>query len=245
MPALRAIHPGAMDNVLAVAEVLRGEADVLDALVDGVVGSGPSVSLTRLRELAPALRRLVVQRLADAAAGRFAPGVARRADEIAGLSERGTSRLDVGQGLRAVAEYGALRFDAAGDGAEPGVPVPVALPVPGSAAFGDIEVRCELASPSPEPGVLDRATLDSSLIVRSWRSGDRMAPLGLGGTKSLQDLFVSRRVPRAQRARLPVVVSGGEIVWIPGVATSERCKVTERTHEAVRLLARAENHGAR
>ena len=34
VPALRAVHPAAQENVLALAEILRGEADVLDELVD-------------------------------------------------------------------------------------------------------------------------------------------------------------------------------------------------------------------
>jgi tRNA(Ile)-lysidine synthase len=66
-----------------------------------------------------------------------------------------------------------------------------------------------------------------------------MAPLGLRGTKSLQDLFTSRRVPRHERATVPVVeAAGGEIAWVAGVAMSERFKVTERTVEAVRLVVR-------
>jgi tRNA(Ile)-lysidine synthase len=44
---------------------------------------------------------------------------------------------------------------------------------------------------------------------------------------------------------LPVVESGGEIAWIPGVATSERFKVTDTTVQTVRLEARRPNHGAR
>ena len=48
---------------------------------------------------------------------------------------------------------------------------------------------------------------------------------GLDGTKSLQDLFTDRKVPRERRAQLPVVVSDGEIAWVPGVATGERFRV--------------------
>jgi tRNA(Ile)-lysidine synthase len=63
-----------------------------------------------------------------------------------------------------------------------------------------------------------------------------MRPLGLGGSKSLQDLFVARRVPRRERAGVAVVeAAGGEIAWVAGVATSERFKVTEATTEAVHL----------
>jgi len=240
VPALAGAHPAAIDNVLAVAQILRGEAEVLDALIDEVLGGRPSVPLDRLRSLAPALRRLVVQRLADEAAGGFAPGAGGRADELAALSERGTVMLDIGCGVRAVAEYGELRFEPLGL-LEPGQPAPdpVRLAIPGTVSFGAFEVRCEVDAPTREPGVLDREALGSeALLVRSWRAGDRMAPIGLGGTKSLQDLFTAQRVPRLERAGVPVVEAGGEIAWVAGVATSDRFKVTDGTRHAVRLLAR-------
>jgi tRNA(Ile)-lysidine synthase len=236
VPALLAIHPAASDNVLALAEILRGEAAVLDALVYEVLGQADRVPLTRLRELEPALARLVVQRLADDAAGGRAPGVARRAGEILALDDRGTAQLDTGGGVVAIAEYGVLRFESYATRSA-AAPEPVLLRIPGSALFGDQEVRCELGTPSREAGVVDRAMLGKDLLVRSWRPGDRMAPIGLGGSKSLQDLFTARRVPRRERASVPVIESQGEIVWVAGVATSEHFKVTDSTSEAVRLSA--------
>ncbi len=110
VPALEAVHPGAVANVLALARVLRDEAAVLDALVDETLAGRKEIELARLRELAPAVRRLVVQRLADAAIGGPAAGVAPRADEVAALSEHGTAMLDLPSGVRAVAERGMLRF---------------------------------------------------------------------------------------------------------------------------------------
>jgi tRNA(Ile)-lysidine synthase len=234
LPALVAVHPGAERNVLALAEQLRDDGAVLDALVDRILGGETRIPLARLRELDPALRRLVVQRLADTAAGGLLPGAGRRADELAGLNARGTASLDLGRGVRAISEYGVLRF-ASGDAARPGSPQAVHLAVPGRVRFGAFEVRCELGAPVNEPGVLDRATLAPELLVRGWRTGDRMSPLGLGGSKSLQDLFTARRVPRERRAGLAVVESAGEIAWVAGVATSERFKVTGATREAARL----------
>jgi tRNA(Ile)-lysidine synthase len=248
VPALRAVHPGAEDNVLAVARILRDESEVLDALVDetlggggggggcgcgGWAGGGGQVSLARLRALPAALRRLVIQRLADEAAGGFAPGAASRAEEIAALSDRGTALLDVGNGLRVVAQYGELRFERLSGGQV--APEPVRLAIPGRVSFGGREIRCELSEPVLEAGVLDRAALGAELLVRSWRPGDRIAPLGLGGIKTLQDLFVERRVPRRERDRVAVVEAAGEIVWVAGLAMSERFKVTPATREAVRL----------
>ena len=97
--------------MLAVAEILRQEGAVLDELVDGILGGRHEISLARLRELSPALRRLVVQRLADEAVEGPAAGVARRADEVAAMSDQGTAALDLPHGVRAVAERGTVRFE--------------------------------------------------------------------------------------------------------------------------------------
>jgi len=264
LPALVAIHPGAQANVLALADLLRDESEVLDALVDEVLAEAKEIELLRLRELPHAVSRLVVQRLADEAAGGLAPGAGRRAHEVLALRTRGTAALDLGNGVRALAEYGRLRFESRDIVSEPAfVPAPVSLRIPGAVQFGEQEVRCELGQPAhPQPahpddaragharqrererrweeaGVLDRDALGTELIVRSWRSGDRMAPLGLGGSKSLQDLFSARRVPRRERGGVPVVQSGQEIVWVAGVAISDRFKVTAATRQTARLTVSA------
>ncbi|HVS98935.1 MAG TPA: tRNA lysidine(34) synthetase TilS [Solirubrobacterales bacterium] len=118
LPELAAIHPAAAANVLRTAALLRDEAEVLDELVEAELdGSGGAprgrIERARFAALPPALRRLVLQRLADAAAGRPVPGAARFADQVAGL-HRGGSRLDLGDGVRAVLEDGVLRAERGG-----------------------------------------------------------------------------------------------------------------------------------
>jgi tRNA(Ile)-lysidine synthase len=116
LPELARIHPAAAQNVLRTAALLRDEAEVLDALVDAeLTGSGRAgrgtISFERFGELPPALRRLVLQRLADGVAGRPVPGAARYAGEVAGLRPTGGARLDLGGGVRAVVEGGVLRAE--------------------------------------------------------------------------------------------------------------------------------------
>jgi tRNA(Ile)-lysidine synthase len=84
-------------------------------------------------------------------------------------------------------------------------------------------------------GTLAGDALAATLEVRAWRPGDRMRPLGLDGSKSLQDLFTDRKIPRETRHRLPVVLSDGEIAWVPGVATGERFRVGPETRARVRI----------
>ena len=116
LPELATIHPAAAANVLRTAELLRDEAEVLDALIEVEVAGSPgsprgTITLERLSELHPALRRLVLQRLADGAAGRPVPGAARYAEQVVGLRRTGTAMLDLGSGVRAVVERGVLRAE--------------------------------------------------------------------------------------------------------------------------------------
>jgi tRNA(Ile)-lysidine synthase len=113
-----------------------------------------------------------------------------------------------------VVEYGRVRFTREG---APPPPEPVELAVPGSARFGAFEVEARAAQEG-----LDAQALGARVLIRSWRPGDRMQPAGLGGTKKLQDLFVDRKVPREERALVPVVEAHGEIAWVAGLAADER-----------------------
>ena len=112
------------------------------------------------------------------------------------------------------------------------------LPIPGRVVFGGGVLESARGPFAIADGTLAADVLAPALEVRAWRPGDRMRPLGLGGTKSLQDLFTDRKIPREARHRLPVVVSNGEIAWVPGVATGERFRVAPETSARVRLTWR-------
>jgi tRNA(Ile)-lysidine synthase len=245
LEALRELSPAVERTIAETAHQLRDEAEILDAAVADALaelglgsaapglGGAPGVSIDALRTHPPALQRLILRALAEQAAGARPPALSRReVDEILALGGRGTKSVDLGGGLRAVAEYGTLRFTRAGD-AEP--PPPVELAVPGRARFGDWELEARLGG----PGDASVTGVGSAMTVRAWRDGDRMRPAGLGGSKSLQDLFTDRKVPRALRHTLPVVETGGEIVWVAGVAVDERFAASEDAPEAVSLTARS------
>ena len=171
----------------------------------------------------------------DVAAG-GAPPVGDHLDAILALSREGTAARDLPGGLRAVATYGRLTI---GRARAESAPAPARLPIPGTARYGGGELTAWTGRDLPiADGTLDAAALASELEVRPWRPGDRMRPLGLQGSRSLQDLFTDRKVPRDDRARVPVVVSDGEIAWIPGVATADAFKVTDATTRRVRLAWR-------
>jgi tRNA(Ile)-lysidine synthase len=229
LDALRELSPSVEHTIAETARQLRDEAKVLDGAVTDALeelGGGPAVLLDALREHPPALQRLILRSLA----GRTLSS--REIAQMLAVSSRGTKSVDLGGGLRAVSEYGTLRFTRTAD-AEP--PAPVELAVPGRARFGDWELEARLTG----PGDVRVSGLAGTVIVRSWREGDRMRPVGLGGTKTLQDLFTDRKVPRALRHTLPVVEAAGAIVWVAGVAVDERFAAAEDAPGAVALTARS------
>lgn len=110
LPALRSIHPAAERNVTRTAQLLRDEAEVLDAVVAEVLERRDRIELGRLAALAPALRRLVARRLAENATGRLAPAAAERVEELLELRHHATAELHLADGLRALIDDGVLRF---------------------------------------------------------------------------------------------------------------------------------------
>jgi tRNA(Ile)-lysidine synthase len=109
LAALEAVDPRAAANVVRTAELLREEADVLDVVVDTALAGRDNIALSHLAALPPALARLVVRRLAEAATGGLCARAPGRLDDIVAMGEE--SALDVGDGARAVVEGGVLRFE--------------------------------------------------------------------------------------------------------------------------------------
>ncbi len=60
-----------------------------------------------------------------------------------------------------------------------------------------------------------------SATVRNRRPGDRIRPLGAPGARKLKELLIDRRIPAAERDRIPLLDVGGRLAWVPGVTLDE------------------------
>jgi tRNA(Ile)-lysidine synthase len=244
LPVLREIGPEAEATIAETQAELAEEAEALDRVAadalaeSGAVAAG-AIGRDALADMDSAVRRLALRVLAECAAGAPVPLGRSRAAEIWRLvNEPEGGVIELGGGVEARVEHGHVRF---ASGPEAG-PAEATLAVPGVCRFGTWEVRAELvagvrSAQGPDLAVLDPSALGRSLTVRAWREGDRMRPLGLGGTKSLQDLFTDGKVPRSLRHALPVVTSGERIAWIAGVAVSEEFAARSGAPESAVLSA--------
>jgi tRNA(Ile)-lysidine synthase len=110
LAALEAVDARAAANVVRTAQLLREEAEVLDVVVDTALAGRDRIVVAYLADLPPALARLIVRRLAEAATGGLCARASGRLGEIVALGDDGA--LDVGDGARAVVSGGVLRFEA-------------------------------------------------------------------------------------------------------------------------------------
>ena len=73
------------------------------------------------------------------------------------------------------------------------------------------------------------------LLVRNFRPGDRIAPLGLGGQKKVHDVFIDAKVPPMLRRVLPLIHVDDLIAWIPGCVRGEVAKVSTTTRRVCQV----------
>ncbi|MGE5314354.1 MAG: tRNA lysidine(34) synthetase TilS [Acidobacteriota bacterium] len=81
----------------------------------------------------------------------------------------------------------------------------------------------------------DASALSFPLTVRQWQAGDWFIPLGMKAKKKLSDFFTDRKIPLVRKKRIPVVLSGNDIVWVAGLRLDERFKVTSQTRSVYQL----------
>lgn len=82
---------------------------------------------------------------------------------------------------------------------------------------------------------LDMEKLKFPLEIRTRQPGDRIRPANSAGTKKLKDYFIANKISADRRDGLPLLLSDGEIVFVPGLCTAESAKIDEKTRLCLRV----------
>ena len=241
----------AADDERLLASVAR---EVAIALVQPG-SNGVQMDQRGLNEAPPALARRIVRDALEAAGG--TPGLRDvEAVRTLARADKPSGRLDL-RGVEVVRRGALMRIRPRRPPPATGPAFEYPLAVPGEVMVPEAGVRIEAGyreAPAAAQGgsavavgggpptaleedkallrssglaVLQASAVRAPFIVRNRRPGDRFRPFGAPGSRKLQDLFVDRKIPRAERDRVPVVVDAeGLIVWVAGLATAEACRVT-------------------
>ena len=241
----RELNPAIHAALGRAADLIRDDDAVLETAARARlrrIRSAAGLDCSHLRHLAPALQRRVVRLWIAAERGGLRAVGLEHVERVRTIACEGRdgARISLPGGL-VTRVRGRLRWG--------GLP-PVRrrrfvreLPREGSLSVEGwcFEVRRveRGAVPARWRAVFDLAQLDGRrLEVRSPRPGDRIRPLGLGGTKKLQDVFVDAKVPRAERSVWPLLTGRGRILWVPGLVRSEEALASERSERLLVVEAR-------
>jgi len=75
---------------------------------------------------------------------------------------------------------------------------------------------------------LDPQKLGGELVLRNWRSGDSFCPIGSQRVRKLKELFRERKIPKVRRKDWPVLLCGGQIVWVRGFPPGRGVAATDQ-----------------
>ncbi|MGO9450450.1 MAG: tRNA lysidine(34) synthetase TilS [Candidatus Binataceae bacterium] len=253
LPALdRDYAPGASRRLAELASEMRA----LDSFVSRaaavelapMTAAGDGLDISRFGAIDPALQAPVLRLYLAAQLGDLRRVNRAHLTDIVSLCLAGPANGEIALpgGWRAVREYGRLKLRKASPNRRPRFSVPIAFEgtteiVNAGFAFDTVVIGAgDVVMPADSASALFDVKVIAAhgLTARNFRPGDRIRPMGLGGTRKVKDVFIDRKLPPGDRARFPVVVSGDEIVWLPGLVRGEGAAVGTASETVLRIDAR-------
>lgn len=241
------------DTLRRTSDIMAGENDWMDeeaqkALRACTLGRG-ALSVRRLESLALAVRRRVVR--AWLVAGGIPADVVDYdvGGRVEGLltGRGGTKAAALPAGWRVVRAYDRLSVERVGGESDAGFHAALRIPGVTQLAGPALKIhttysRGVVREPSarigryPLTATVSRAAVGKGpVFIRSWRPGDRIRPLGMKGSKKIQDVLTDLKVPAGERCRVPLFECRGEIIWLPGYRVAQGWEVPGPDNPCLRL----------
>jgi tRNA(Ile)-lysidine synthase len=236
LPALAGYNPAIAERLAATAAALAEDEAVLEQATlrafdaCGVKGECPAtLDLDRVRGELRGLRLRLYRYAIRETKGDLARISSRHLEDIDRLvfAERPQARLNLPAGLRVSRVYDRLSFRLTGG---EDVFLPYELIVPGAGDYplpggGRLVVSAaglpmQAATASPLAARIDLEKAPFPWRVRTFGAGDRLVPAGMTGRKKVKKLFMEERIPLEMRARIPLVFSRDNLIWVGGLRKS-------------------------
>lgn len=247
-------NPSIAEALCRTAGILGAENQWMNLLAAEKLGRytrpGGALDIAGLHDEHMAARRRILRLwlvAAGVAAEQLTFDMVCRTDKLIG-KRCGSGALDFPSGVVVRRQYDRLVLEKS-RGEKPAAPFRMRIQVPGETLLAEKGLRI-VTTVAPglskerrrTPGSLSaRASIrmssigKSRLYVRNWKAGDRIAPLGMRGTKKVQDIFVDEKLPVRRRNDVAIFECGGEIVWIPGYSVARGWEIIDRSIPALQI----------
>lgn len=188
MPLLKRENPQLAENISATALRLRLDEEYLSARA-----AAAPMDVESLRRMHPAVRSRCLECFLKESGVREPESSHIAQAESLVFSEKPSAFARFPGGVTIGRNYGILEVRKEQEQLQP-----VVLPVPGSIIWGDYRISASKNGWEGSP-----IWPEGAITIRSRASGDTIRQPG--GTKSLKKLFIDRKIPAAQRDRIPVI----------------------------------------
>lgn len=205
MPLLEQENPRLAENLSAMAQRLRQDEEALEAMTV----AAPEVQ--RLRELPPAIRNRSIAVFLEHHGVPEPEGEHIALVEKLVFSENPSAKANLPGGITVSREYGHLTVLRQEQALET-----VLLPKEGSVNLSGIGLRVTVAKAEKTENGPDCFTVcpQGQMVLRCRCSGDEIRLSG--GTKSVKKLMIDRKIPAAQRMRIPLIADDVGVLGIYG-----------------------------
>ena len=82
---------------------------------------------------------------------------------------------------------------------------------------------------------IDLQTINGEFQLRKWKTGDRMKPIGLEGSKLISDIIKDAKVPTAEKENIFVLTDNDKILWCIGLRVSALIVAKETSTEIMKI----------
>ena len=249
----KAYNPNAVDALNRLASILEDEENFWDKevrriLQEFLLEQTPHrlrLATHGLCELHPALLKRMVRHVVQLLKGGLKKFGHVHVEAIARLMAASTpsGQLNMPQGVRVIRDRDEVLFMSE----PPEETVRFEYDIPGIQTTFIPEIgislrvsacsRSQIDDPKGYPmttALFDAAAVSFPLKARNFRQGDRFKPLGMVGSQKVKSFFINHKVPRSERLRCPILVSGERIIWVGGYRIDDSVKITRRTKKVLK-----------
>ncbi len=231
LPLLASYNPAIAERLAATAESLAADGELLERLTAERYAAcrsdstGEVLLVSLLRREPDGIRLRLYRRAIAAVKGdlrRLGHRHLQAIDRLV-LAARPNTELALPDGVRVYRCYDALTVTVGESGEDFGYELLVEGPgsyrLPGgwllTVAVGSAPASWE--GVAPDTAWFDPVTVPFPWLVRTFRPGDRIRPLGMTGEKKIKDLLIDLKVPPLERRSLPLIFAGGVLAWVCGI----------------------------
>ena len=194
MPLLKVENPKLAENISATALRLRQDEAALAA-----ESQLDAPDIEKLRAMAPAVRTRALERFLKESGVKEPEAAHIRLLESLVFSDNPSARGNFPGGITIGRNYGRLE-------------------VVSEVAFPELPFFCSEAEELVNTADVFTVVPVGEIYTRPRQSGDTIRLSG--GTKSIKKLFIDRKIPAAQRDRIPILCDEAGIIGIPGISVN-------------------------